>query len=355
MRTAIILLSWMMILSTTYANSQTTQLHQEENQKSTQQPLQESEVSDNVKEPLSEVVEMLENVSDSEIAETIISFSEFSRFYKSPEAIESQEWLKSQWEQITQNRDDVHIEFFHHTEFSPMPSLILSIQGSMFPEEKIILGAHADSVVKEGRGVMPDEEVALRTNAPGADDNASGIATITEVLRVLVSNNYRPTRTMMFMAYAAEEIGRKGSEHIANSFAESNQKVIGSINLDLVNFKGSEDLDLVMISDYTDPGQNSFLKRVINTYLPTLQWEYDQCGYGCSDHASWYIAGYPASMLTEARLREINPHIHKTTDTFEVSGNNAKHAINFAKLSLAFFVEIDRFGMCRYDLSQCIH
>ena len=333
------------------------------------------------------ITEMLESVDATEIESTIKSFSTFrTRYHRSPEAIEAQKWLKSHWEEITQNRDDVQIELFEHPEISPMPSVILTIEGSTIPEEIIVLGAHADSVItlsreeieklfeeetkklREEEDQKEEEEenrivtsrirailgdMNLTATAPGADDNASGIAAITEVLRVLMLHNYRPARTIMFMAYAAEEVGLRGSDHIAKSFEEEDQKVIGVLNFDLTNFRGSEDLDLVMISDYTNSQQNEFLEELIQIYLPEIKWKYDKCGYECSDHASWHNVGFPVSMLTEARFSEINPHIHKATDTFEESGGTAEHSVDFVKLALVFTTEIDRFGLCRYDQEQC--
>lgn len=338
-------------------------------------------------EPLQEATEMLESVNAVEVENTMKFFSRFrTRYHRSPEAIKAQEWLKSHWEEITQNRDDVHIELFEHPEISPMPSVILTIEGSSFPEEIIVLGAHADSVItlpreeierileeetkklREEEGQKEEEEenrivtsrtrailgnMNLTATAPGADDNASGIAVITEILRILMLHNYRPTRTIMFMAYAAEEVGFIGSGHIAESFEEEGQKVIGVLNLDMTNFRGSEDLDMVIVGDYTSPGQNAFLEELIQIYLPEIKWEYDECEYECSDHVSWHNAGFPVSMLFESRFSEYNPHLHKTTDTFENSGGNAEHSVDFAKLALVFTTEIDRFGVCRYDQEQC--
>ena len=233
-----------------------------------------------------------------------------------------------------------------------MPSLILTIEGSVFPEEIIVIGAHADS---ERTDVL-SEEALLTARSPGADDNASGIAVITEVLRIFMLHDYRPTRTIMFMAYAAEEVRLRGSNHIAKSFALEDKDVIGTLNIDMTNFRGSPDLDIVIITDnYISSKQNALLAQLLLIYLPELKWEYNSgCGnYACSDHASWHRFGFPASMLIEARLHEITPHIHRVTDTFESLGNNAEHSVNFVKLSLAFLTEIDRFGMCRYDPEQC--
>ena len=331
-------------------------------------------------EPLPEVAEMLESVDAAEVANTIQTFSAFeTRYYNSPKAMEAQKWLKSKWEEvaqgeeitqaeglksqveeITQGRNNVSIDYFYHPEFSPRQhSLILTIEGCTIPEEIIVIGAHADSALKERAGTLPNDEENLGKRAPAADDNASGIAVITEVIRVLKLHNDNNDdclpRTVIAVGYAAEEIHLKGSEHIANSFAAEGQNVIGVLNFDMTNFRGSEDLDLVMIGDYdyTDPGQNAFLERLIQTYLPEITWEYDYCERDCSDHASWHNAGYPASMFIEARLREITRHIHKATDTFEASGGNAEHSVNFVKLALAYVAELSRFGICRYDQEKC--
>ena len=54
-------------------------------------------------------------------------------------------------------------------------------------------------------------------DAPGADDDASGIATLTEVIRVALANGWKPKRTVKFMGYAAEEVGLRGSNAIAQN------------------------------------------------------------------------------------------------------------------------------------------
>ena len=334
-----------------------------------------------VQASLPEVVEMLGSVDPIRMGDTMQSFSSFkTRFHKHPEAIKAQEWLKSKWEEVAQDRNDVSVDFFYHPEeVTPMPSIILTIPGSSAPEEIIVLGAHADSIVTDFDvsielmvrvlGINPRspnkppvrvirdmyiERMNLRSTAesPGADDNASGIAVITEILRVLIEHEYLFKRTIMFMAYSAEEIGLKGSDHIAESFAREGRNVIGVLNFDMTNYRGSPDRDLVLASDYIHPRQNIFLEYLLQTYLPGIRWGYDECGR-CSDHFSWHKFGFRASKLTEARSDEINPNWHKATDTFEESGGTAEHSVTFAKLGLAFTVEIDRFGLCRYDQEEC--
>lgn len=289
-----------------------------------------------------EISQMLEDVSAEEIEKTMRALSGFeSRCHLHPDAIKAQEWLKSHWEEIVQGRSDIQVEYFHHPEISPMPSLILTINGHSIPEDIIVAGGHIDSAAKEVMGAPPTDEECRNKKAPGANDNASGIAVITEVLRVVVEHDYRPEKTVMLMAYAAEEIGLKGSEHIANTFAEEGRNVVGVLNLDMTNSRNSQDLDLVIINDadYTSSGLNASLVELIGIYLPEINWEYGQCGRGCSDHASWTNAGFPAAFVFESRFSDLYPHIHKATDTFEASGGNAEHSTTFAKLALAFVAE----------------
>jgi putative aminopeptidase FrvX len=53
--------------------------------------------------------------------------------------------------------------------------------------------------------------------APGADDDASGIAPLLEVLRIALASGWKPKRTVKFMGYAREEVGLRGSNAIATS------------------------------------------------------------------------------------------------------------------------------------------
>jgi leucyl aminopeptidase len=198
----------------------------------------------------------------------------------------------------------------------------------------IVLGGHQDSINGSFGGAT--------ATAPGADDNASGISTITEVIRSLVDSSYQPQKTIKFMAYAAEEVGLLGSKEISTQFKNKNVNVIGIMQLDMTNFQGTKELDIVMMRDYTNDEQNIFIGSILDKYLPEVKWGYDKCGYGCSDHASWNAQGYPASMPFESRKGDMNRNIHTAKDLISVSGGTATHAAKFAKMAIAYIVELDR-------------
>jgi leucyl aminopeptidase len=140
------------------------------------------------------------------------------------------------------------------------------------------------------------------------------------------------------MAYAAEEVGLRGSQAIVRDYTRRGINVVGVLQLDMTNFQGS-DRDIWLIDDFTSSAQNRFVAALIERYT-TATWGVDRCGYACSDHASWHRAGVPASMPHETRSRDRNKHIHTARDTLEISNNNAAHAAKFARLGAAYAIEL---------------
>ena len=280
----------------------------------------------------STVKPLVNEVKADNIMANITKLSSFkNRYYKGEFGKQSAAWIKDTWAALIKNRTDATVEYFPHSAWD-QPSIVLTLKGKS--DDVIIIGGHQDSINGSFGGAS--------STAPGADDNASGIATVTEVIRILADSSYQPEKTIKFMAYAAEEVGLLGSKEIAKSFKKNNVNVIGVMQLDMTNYQGTKELDIVMMRDYTNEEQNAFIGTIIDKYVPGIRWGYDKCGYGCSDHASWNAQGYPASMPFEARMKDMNRNIHTARDTISVSGGNANHAAKFAKMAVAFVVELDR-------------
>lgn len=275
-------------------------------------------------------VPMVAQVQEKSIRDMIIKLGEFNtRYYKSETGVKSSEFIRDTWALLARNRNDVTVELVKHKNW-PQASIVMTISGSEKPEEIVVLGGHADSIAGMFGG---------GGRAPGHDDNASGIATITETIRILMNSNFKPKRTIQFMGYAAEEVGLLGSKEIAVSYKQKAQKVIGVMQLDMTLRKGTIDKDIVMMADYTNAAQNEFIGRLIDEYVK-VPWGYSRCGYGCSDHASWTANGFPASIPFESTMEDSNKLIHTARDTIESAGGDAKHAAKFAKLATAYVVEL---------------
>ena len=106
--------------------------------------------------------------------------------------------------------------------------------------QSAILSAHLDHLGRGWPDVRQGEEGKIH---PGADDNASGIAVLLEMAKVLAASE-APGRTLLFAAFTAEEAGRAGSRYFVDHPLRSSEplpleKVMGVINLDTVGRLGS--------------------------------------------------------------------------------------------------------------------
>ncbi len=112
------------------------------------------------------------------------------------------------------------LEFDIRNWFYPGPvayhNVVARIPGSGKPEEIVLLGAHLDSF--DGAG--------------GAADNGAGVSTMLEAMRLLAASGVKPRRTIMMVAFAAEENGLKGSAAFAKWHAAQLPGVVMMLNRD---------------------------------------------------------------------------------------------------------------------------
>ncbi|WP_459211036.1 M20/M25/M40 family metallo-hydrolase [Aquimarina rhabdastrellae] len=280
------------------------------------------------------VNQSLNLVNNINIANQIQELENYgTRYHTTSSATQAIMDLKTKWEGLAAGRSDVTVRIVNHTSTN-MPSVVMTITGTELPDQYVIIGGHADSTASGNNN-----------NAPGADDNASGISTITEAARVLLDMNFKPKRTIEFMAYAAEEVGLRGSREIAEDYKNRNVNVIGYVQFDMTNYKGSAQDVSISTDTYTNNDLNTFLMQLMDHYNATgthqITYGTSRCNYGCSDHYSWAQQGYDVSFPFEAHFSEHNPHIHTSNDTFDRSPTpNATHAMKFTKLALEFLIEV---------------
>jgi bacterial leucyl aminopeptidase len=282
----------------------------------------------------------LSQVQHPNIYSTINTLSSYqNRYYTSPTGKTSAEWIRTTWQGLAGSRTDVTSELFACSTCSTQPSVILTIRGNELPNEIVVLGAHLDSINGSAGG-------STTQVAPGADDDASGVATLTEVLRIAMASGWKPKRTVKFMGYAGEEVGLRGSNAIAQSYKTAAANVVAVMQLDMTNYRSGSVADMRLVTDYSNVDMKTFLTNLFDTYLAPLgltRGTYT-CGYGCSDHASWTSAGYPSAMFFEAGTggtsgSSYNPYIHTANDTLANMANSAQNSAKFAQLGLAFLGE----------------
>ena len=284
---------------------------------------------------------LLGQVNEQNIGNTILALENYgTRYHTKSSGVQASHDIKSWWQAMVDDaeRSDITVQAFNHS-FTDQISVILTIPGSTYPDEYVIIGGHLDS-----------GDYWIQNNAPGADDNASGIATLTETLRILLENDFRPQRTVQFMGYAAEEVGLYGSADIAQFYSGSGIDVKSVVQFDMTNYNGSV-FDIAIMTDaaYTSSILNLYLIDLLEHYNSSgehkINYGFSACGYACSDHASWTDNGYEGSFTFEAAMGEDNPFIHTPNDTYANMGNTAVHAVKFVKLGLEYIVETAKTDM----------
>ena len=170
-------------------------------------------------------------------------------------------------------------------------------------EETIIIGAHYDHVGRGGQGSLARGSTDIHN---GADDNASGSATLVEVARQLVQRGQKLPRRVVFMAFTAEERGLLGSAHYVRSPLFPLEKTVAMLNMDMVGRLRDEKL----IIEGTDTATE--FRPWIDALNLRHQFKitHQSGGFGPSDHASFYGKNIPVMHFYTGS----HPDYHRPSD-----------------------------------------
>lgn len=108
---------------------------------------------------------------------------------------------------------------------------ILDGSDPVLKKEVIVIGAHYDHLGRGGEGSLARKEGEIHH---GADDNASGTAGVLELARLFSSQETRPRRTIVFIAFSGEEEGLLGSNYYVNHPIMPLENTIAMINMDMI-------------------------------------------------------------------------------------------------------------------------
>jgi hypothetical protein len=104
------------------------------------------------------------------------------------------------------------------------------LHGNQYADQQTVAGAHYDDIIKLGDPY---------SSVPGANDNASGVALILELARVMAKNGYIPRGSINFVAFAAEEFDLQGSRFYVHDAEVHEDKILMMINNDMVAYEPS--------------------------------------------------------------------------------------------------------------------
>ena len=165
--------------------------------------------------------------------------------------------------------------------------------GTVYADVQYILGAHYDSV-----------------DNPGADDDASGVAGLLEIARVL--SQYETEYTIKYIAFDMEELGLIGSQIYVDDHLDDD--IRGMIQSDMIAWDYGLYSAEILGRSASLPLKNA-LAAAINEYGAGLNVVVSGQSDG-SDHAPFEWAGFQACQLAE-RYRRSNPHYHTQLDSVD--------------------------------------
>lgn len=241
------------------------------------------------------------------------------RSIKTPEALErSANYIEGAFEELGYEVTRHPFDYRRMT----MHNLVAELPGTSKPEEIIVLGAHYDTVI----------------GTPGADDNATGIAALLELARLLKETN--PERTIRFVAFANEEDNGDGplvmgSYHYAKQCSLKADEIVGMISLEMLGCfsdqQGSQKYPYPFNLYYPRKGSfiafvgneasRDFVHDVIGTFRETTKFPSEGVAapqqfrdIARSDHSSFWYFEYPALMVTDTSNFRYE-HVHTKGDT----------------------------------------
>ncbi len=171
-------------------------------------------------------------------------------------------------------------------------------------QQAIVVSAHYDHLGYGWPDVRQGNEGKIH---PGADDNASGVAVLLELARVL-GKSFHPQRTVLFVAFTAEENGLKGSRYFVKHYHRfPPDKIMADLNLDTV---GRLNKNKVLILNASSAREWPFIFMGIG-YVTGVQAQMVTQPLDASDQVAFIEAGIPAVQIFSG----VHTDYHQPTDT----------------------------------------
>ncbi len=188
--------------------------------------------------------------------------------------------------------------------------------GTTYPDQQLIVGAHYDSV-----------------DNPGADDDASGVALMLEVARIV--SQYDSDYTIKFIAFDREEQGLIGSSAYVD--AHLGDDIVGMLQADMVAYDPDTNHARLYGASESIPLKNAMLESIM-MYGDGLSGA-DYGWNGQSNHAPFADVGFQACLLIEGEVWD-NPYYHTQQDSFENPDNlNFDYAVMMTRSAVGWLVD----------------
>lgn len=187
-------------------------------------------------------------------------------------------------------------------------NVIAGIVGSdsLQNDKYIVIGAHYDHL---GTRTFLTPTADSTVTYYGADDNASGVAVLLEIAQKIAASNPKPARSLLFIAFGAEESGLKGSRHLVENLPIPAESIQYMVNLDMVGRMDSA--RTLHINLLNEPGDLRNRIETAQKQHPNINMVFNARQHGRSDYLPFSQKGIPALAFTTGT----HPQYHTPADT----------------------------------------
>ncbi len=214
----------------------------------------------------------------------------------------------------------------------PLVNIVATFPGVQNTSHYLVLGGHYDATANQDPEYHWETEWS-QAMAPGSDDNASGIAALLEIARVMTLHQEHQPHwiTMKFIAFGAEErhpmyddFNHFGSRRFVWNAFNRGDSILGALILDMIGYNDTDTVHVGIVANQASVELGRTAVQAKHRYQIGIHTDTEPFPEGrYSDHASFWIYGYKAVLFIENAppwqdnppWYRTNPYYHQNDDT----------------------------------------
>ena len=274
--------------------------------------------------------EMLNQVNMDSLEATVQHLQDYGqRLWNSDNAFAASDWIAGRMQALGLEVEQQ--SFYANTWLGSgeaAPNVIGIQRGTLYPDTYVVCGSHFDSFSWDafGGGL-----------APGADDNATGVASVLESARIMTQ--YEFEYSVVYCAYGCEEMGLYGSDAYASRCQQEGMEIIGYFNNDMNGYLYGDQIHIDCIYPNSVEPIGTYYMNVGEVYYPELPIRHVNFNEGDSDHTSFNNHGYMGIYPFED-YQNYSPYIHTVNDLIGMSVNSFEMSQQYCQMNIACLAEI---------------
>lgn len=275
--------------------------------------------------------EMMNQVSMDSLEATVQHLQDYqNRMWNSQNAFDASDWIAGRMAALGL---EVEQQPFYASTWTgsgqAAPNVIGIQRGTLYPDIYVVCGSHFDSFSYEamyGGGTCP-----------GADDNATGVASVLESARIMTQ--YEFEYSIVYCAYGCEEMGLYGSEAYASRCQQEGMEILGYFNNDMNGYLYGDVIHIDCIYPNSVAPIGDYYMNVGSVYFPELPIRHVNFSEGDSDHTSFNNHGYMGIYPFED-YQHYSPNIHTPNDLIGPSVTSFEMSQQYCRMNIGCLSEI---------------